>query len=75
MLWCYGMTYLAKVMHQMAIHSSNLDGHTPIKKITGETPEISEYTDLGFYNWVIYMNEYGLGGVCIGRFLDVSHGV
>ena len=52
-LWCYGMTYLAKVMQQTASHSGNLDGHKPIEKITGETPDIYKYMDFGFYGLII----------------------
>ena len=74
-LWCYGIPYLAKVMQQTASHSGNLDGRTPIEKITGETPEISEYIYFGFYDWVVYNNEAGLGEVSLGIFLDVTHGV
>ena len=69
------MPYLAKVMQKTASHYVKLDGRTPIEKITGDSPEISEYIDFGFYGWVIYKNESVLGGVCIGRFLDISHGV
>ena len=74
-LWYYGMPYLAKVMQWTASHYVNLDGRTPIEKITGETPDISEYIDFGFYYWLIYKNEAGLEEVFLGRFLDVSHGV
>ena len=69
------MPYLAKVMQKTARYSGNLDGHTSIEKITGETPEISKYIDFGFYVWVVYKNETGLGEVSLGRFLDISHGV
>jgi len=35
-----------------------------LKKLTGETPDISEYTDYGFYEFVIYydLNDSGEDG-------------
>ena len=32
-----------------------------MEQITGETPDISEYLDFGFYNWVWYKDNAGLG--------------
>ena len=74
-LWNYGLPYIAKVMQHTASHSGELDGRTPIEKLTGETPDISEYLDFGFYDWVIFKDDAGLGEVQIGKFLGVSHDV
>ena len=41
--------------------------------ITGETPDISEYLDFGFYNWVTFRTNAGLGEPSLGRWLGVSH--
>ena len=41
--------------------------------ITCETPDISEYTDFGFYDWVIYRINVCLLDIQIGRWLGVSH--
>ena len=49
------------------------DGRTPIKIITGITPDISEYLDFGFYDWVVFRSEAGLGPIELGRWLGVSH--
>ena len=65
-LWRYGVPYLDKVMQQTAIYYGNLDGRTPIEKITGQTPDIYKYIDFSFYDWVIYKNEAGLRGVFLG---------
>ena len=43
--------------------------------ITGYTPDIREYLDLTFYDWVTYRTNAGLGGLPIGRWLSVSHKV
>ena len=75
MIWCYGVPYLAKLVQRTTIHSGNLYGRTPIEKINGETPDISEYIDFGCYNWVIYKNKDVLGEVCLSIFLYILHGV
>ena len=49
------------------------DGRTPIEIITGETPDISEYLDFSFYDWVTYRSNAGLGELSLGRWLGVSH--
>ena len=48
---------------------------TALKIITGKIPGISEYLDFGFYEWVTYWNNYGLGEVSIGQWIVVSHKV
>jgi hypothetical protein len=51
------------------------NGRTPIEIITGETPDLSEYLDFGFYDWVFFKENIGMGVVALGRFLGVSHRV
>ena len=46
-----------------------------MEQVTGETPDISEYLDFGFYDWVWYKDNAGLGDNCIGRWLGVAHRV
>ena len=46
---------------------------TSLEIITGETPVICDYTDFGFYDWVTYRNNTGLGEPAIGRWIGVSH--
>ena len=41
--------------------------------VTGETPDISEYLDFGFYDWCWYHENAGLGELKLGRWLGVSH--
>ena len=74
-LWNYGLPHTAKAMQHTASYSGNLNGRTPFEKLTGETPDISEYLDLVFNNWVIFKEDTGLGEVQVGRFLGVSHNV
>ena len=53
--------------------SRDANGRTPIEIITGETSDISKYLDFGFYDWVVYHSNAGLGELSIGRWLGVSH--
>ena len=46
-----------------------------MEQVTGETPDISEYLDFGFYDWVWYKDNAGLGENHIGRWLGVAHRV
>ena len=39
----------------LTVNSSRYsNGWTPIERITGDTPDVSEYIDFGFYDWVVY---------------------
>ena len=71
-LWCYGIPYVCALMRLTASHSGRLNGRTPIEVLMGETPDISEYLDFGWYDWVWYKQEAGLGEAHIGRFIGVS---
>ena len=44
-----------------------------MEALTGETPDISQYLDFGFYDWVWFKEDAGLGENKLGRFLGVSH--
>ena len=46
---------------------------TPLEIITGDTPDISEYLDFSFYDWVTYRANLGLGENSLGKWLGVSH--
>ena len=55
--------------------SKYAEGRTPLEIITGETPDISEYLDFDFYDWVLYRSNAGLGEVEVAKWLGVSHRV
>ena len=74
-LWDYGIVWACEIMSLTSNSSFSLDGRTPIEQVTGETPDISEYLDFGFYDWVWYKDNAGLGDNCIGRWLGVAHRV
>lgn len=74
-LWNYGIPYVCAIMRMTASYSGRLRGRTPLENLTGETPDISEYLDFGFYDLVWYKEDAGIGEIKLGRFLDVSHSV
>ena len=72
-LWDYGITWISETGNLSVSSSRYANGRTSIEIITGETPDISEYIDFGFYDWVTYRSNAGLGELSIGRWLGVSH--
>ena len=53
--------------------SKYCDGRTPLENITDITPDIIEYLDFSFYDWMGFKSNTGLGPDEIGRWLGVSH--
>ena len=72
-LWDYGLRWVVEIMQRMASDASTLHGRTGLEKVTGETPEISEYIDFGFYDPCQYKENAGMGETKMGRWLGVSH--
>ena len=60
-------------MQRTASSAGNLHDRTGLEKVTGETPEISEYVDFSFYDWCWYKENAGMGETKLGRWLGVSH--
>ena len=74
-LWDYGLSYISETGNIIANSSKYSKGRTPLECITGETPDISEYLDFRFYDWVTFRSNTGLEVVELGRWLGVSHRV
>ncbi len=74
-LWDFGFAWVCETDNVCANMSKHADGRTPLEIITGDTPNISEYMDFDFYNWVLYRSNVGLGEVNAARWLGVSHRV
>ena len=74
-LWDYGFKWCCEIMQRTTNSNFALNGRTPYEVITGETPDISEYLDFGFYDWVNYKDNAGIGDTHIGRWLGVAHSV
>ena len=74
-LWDYGIVWVCEVMSMTANSSFALQGCTPLEQLTGETPDISEYLDFSFYDYIWYRDNAGVGDNKFGRWLGVSHRV
>ena len=72
-LWDYGLVWTCETGNLCASSSRYANNRSAIEIITGETPDISEYIDFGFYDWVTYRTNAGLGELSLGRWLGVSH--
>ena len=74
-LWDYGLKWVSEVCVRTSSDATNLKGRTPLERITGDTVDISEYLDFGFYDWCWYHENAGLGPTKLGRWLGVAHKV
>ena len=74
-LWDYGLVWTCETGNVCTSSSRYTNKRTAIEIITGKAPDISEYIDFGFYDWVSYRANAGLGETSIGRWLGVSHKV
>ena len=74
-LWDYGLVWISQTGKLSVSDSRYASGITPLEYITGETPDISEYLDLTFYDWVTCRANTGLRYLSIGLWLSVSHKV
>ena len=72
-LWDSGMRWVCETMQRTYTQAGGIDGCTPIESVTGETVDISEYLDFGFYDRVWYHENERLGERLHGRWLGVSH--
>ena len=74
-LWDYGLQWVCDIQNRTANSARGLMGRCPLERVTGETVDISEYLDFGFYDWVWFRENAGLGETKLGRWLGVSHRV
>ena len=74
-LWDYLIIWICETGNLSVSSSKYAHGRTALEVITGETPDISEYLDFGFYDWVIYRSNAGMGEPSLGRWIGVSHKV
>ena len=73
-LWDYGMKWVSEIMSMTYTSAGGLND-IPMSSVTGDTIDISEYLDFGFYDQVWYIDNAGLGPRKPGRWLGVSHRV
>ena len=74
-LWDYLIIWICETGNLSVSSSKYAHGRTALEIITGETPDISEYLDFRFYDWVIYRSNAGMGETSLGRWVGVSHKV
>ena len=72
-LWDYGLIWTSETGNLTVSGSRYAQARTNLEIITGETPDISEYVDFSFYDWVTNRAHAGLGELSLGRCLGVSH--
>jgi hypothetical protein len=71
-LWTHGVPYVCAIMRMTASHAGQSQGRTPIEAVLGETPDVSEHLDFGFYDWVWFKRDAGIGEIEIGKWVGVS---
>jgi len=72
-LWNFVLAWVRETGNITVSSSRYANGRTPIKLLTGEIPDITEYLDFSPYEWVTYKKNEGLGEPHIARWLGVSH--
>ena len=55
-LWCYLMEYVAATRRLTAWNNPTLKGRTAAEAIEGNTPDISEFAQFGWYDYVWYID-------------------
>ena len=71
-LWDYGIRWVSDIMSLTYTSAGDINGCVPLTRVTGETADISEYLDFGFYDYVWYKDNAGLGSQLPGRWLGVA---
>ena len=72
-LWDFVLDWICEIDNMTVNSSRYTNGRTPLDIITGITPDITEYLDFGFYDWVVFKQNAGVDTPKIGRWLGVSH--
>ena len=60
-LWDYGLVWIIETGNRFVSSTCYESSRTPLKYITEETPNISEYLNFTFYDWFTYRENAGLG--------------
>ena len=58
--WDYGLRWVSEISSMTHTSAGGISGCIPITQVTGETYDISEYLDFGFYDEVWYKDNAGL---------------
>ena len=71
--WDYDMQWVCEIQQRTNIRTHQRDGGMPLENLTGETEDILDYLDFGFYYRAWFHENTGLGERGIGCWLGVSH--
>ena len=73
--WDFAWKYTIELRQKLSRKASG--DRPPAEVITGESQDISEYTEFDFYQWILYRDKAGYPNepVKVGRWLGVSHQV
>jgi hypothetical protein len=76
-LWDYACMYVARIRNMMVNQHPAAQGRTHHEIVTGETPDISEYSCFQWYQpiWYLDNTNFPESNKHMGRWLDVSHHV
>ena len=76
-LWDFAGVYEAEKRSLHCHGTLRCQGRTPEEILTGNTPDISEYLDYGFYDWLWFYDSKDFPGErrILGRWLGVAHRV
>ena len=72
-VWEYLAVWTCETGNLSVSISRYAKGPTDLEIFTAETPDINEYLIFGFYDWVTYRTNAGLGELSIGRWIVISH--
>jgi hypothetical protein len=72
-LWCFAGELAAAIGRLTATDHALLRGRSPQECVHGDTPDISEYCQLDWYDWVYWRDDNGEQH--IGRWIGVAHKV
>ncbi len=73
-LWCYCLEYVSEIRSLTAKHGQ--DQRTPYESVMGETPDISEYIEFEFHDWIKYWDPHAkMPGEQLGKWLGVCKNV
>lgn len=70
--WDYGLRWVCETMSRTHLRAHRVDGGIPLQKITGETVDIANYLEFGFYDRVWYRDNVGTAELLPGRWLGVA---
>jgi hypothetical protein len=73
--WDYGLRCVCETMSRTDTRAKRIDGGITLQKVIGETVDISNYLDFGFYDHAVYRDNAGMSESKIRRELRVAKNI